>query len=59
MLKNATVPFEVDVNGRVIACECCAFGSDACGVYTVGVRLTDSGEDLGAGVWDAAHNLTP
>lgn len=59
MLRNTVEPFEVDVNGRVVACECCVFGSTDCGVYTVGVRLADSGEALGTGVWDVAHDLTP
>lgn len=50
MFAHTVEPFEVDVNGRVVACECCVFGSTDCGVYTVGVRLADSGEALGVGV---------
>lgn len=55
MFTHTVEPFEVDVNGRVVACECCVFGSTDCSVYTVGVRLADSGEALGTGVWDIAH----
>lgn len=58
MFRSAAEGFTVDVNGKAVALTCKAFGVEGCNACIVGVA-TEDGTELGAGVWDAAADLTP